>query len=360
MSMKEGVVTMADMTPKSRVPYQGTLGSFADNEDGRGLLIPGKQIRDDDSTDTDGNLHHLRKINRFDLPEGFNFLGGLRGYIFMTRPDLNIWDIKNNGQALSLAPSNASKVGLRELMTNGTPVDKENLSALQQNSGFPSPYMPIFTNFCKGYSPEDQMLDVVELGETHHGMKVKYGKHLMHSRSTGTFSLTLQDTKFLSVYKNIAVWTDYIEMAFLGDISPKDYYIKQGILDYAVSLFYLVTKQDGSELVYWEKLLGVFPKSRPDSAFATTKDQLSFPEYSVQFEYSLKSRSSVLDPVVLSEMNTLAGFAKKDRSTAVGSVLDNINSYFPAYDAANHTIGIPFVNAPKIEFINGKFYLRWV
>lgn len=351
---------MADkMSPKSSSLYNGSLESFADNEDGRALLIPGKQLSSGDSTSTEGNIHHLTKINRFNLPEGFLFPSGLRGYIFMSRPDLNIYDEKNL-TALQMNSSTASRIGFRELIKNGTAVDKENISMLQQNTGFPSPYMPIFTNFCKGYSPEDQVLDSYEKGETHHGMKVKYGKHAMHSRSSGTFTLTLTDSKFFPVYKALALWTDYIEMVFMGDMTPKDTYIKNGILDYAVSMYYIVTKNDGTEIVYWEKLLGVFPKNRPDSAFATTKDQLTFPEYTVQFEYAMKSKSGVLDPVVLSDMNALSAFAKKDRTDSAMSLLDNTSTYYPTYDLVNDTIGTPLVNAPKVEFINGRFLLRWI
>jgi hypothetical protein len=254
----------------------------------------------------------------------------------------------------------ASRLAFRELARNGTAVDKENLAMLQQNTGFPNAYMPIFTNFCTGFSPEDQSLDTLEKGETHHGMKIKYGKHAIHSRSAGSFSLTLHDSKFLPVYKTIALWTDYIEMVFLGDMAPKDYYIEHGILDYAVSMYYLVTKADGSELVYWEKLQGVFPKNRPDSAFATTKDQLSHSEYTINFEYAMKSKSGILDPVVLSELNTISGFAKKSRSDQVMKLLDETGSYYPSYDRVNDTIGVPLVNAPKIELSNGRFYLRWI
>lgn len=349
----------AGMTPKPSVKFSGTLEQFAINADGQALLYPGKELSTNDSVSGDGYLHHLTKFNRFDLPEGFLWGGGHRGYIFMTRPDLNLFDEQNLTQ-LNMNNQTASRLAFREIARNGTTVDKENLAMLQQNTGFANAYMPIFTNLSKGYSPEDQVLDTLEKGETHHGMKIKYGKHAGHSRSAGTFTLTLTDTKFYPVYKTLAIWTDYIEMVFLGDMKPKDYYIKYGILDYAVSLYYLVTRSDGAEIVYWEKLQGVFPKNRPDSAFATNKGEFTYPEYNVQFEYAMKSKSGILDPVVLSELNGISGFAKKARSDEVMKLLDDTGSYYSTYNREDDTHGVPLVNAPKVEMSKGKFYLRWI
>jgi len=286
---------------------------------------------------------HISKFNRFDLPESSLFMNGLRGYIFFTRPDLNI--IANNG-VLNRAFENDA--GYRELYKNGTYIDKMLISSLQQDTDFNSPYLPVLTNQVKGYNPEDQTLDSVEKGDTHHGSKLKYGKHSIHSRTAGSFSLAIEETTYLSVYKLISIWTDYIEKIFLGDTDPKDIYIKNAILDYAVSMFYVATKLDIAEIVYWEKLAGVFPNSRPDSAFATTKGQITPPEYSLQFQYSLKSKSSVLDPHVLSEINTLSRTTK-----------GKIAGAYRTYDLKNNSIGQIYVNAPMIERLNNKFYLRW-
>jgi len=347
------------MSEKNPTKFTGSLSNFSDNEDGFAMLHPGKQLSSTDSSNTEGNMYHLTKFNRFNLPEGFLFMGGLRGYIFMTRPDLNIYN-QDNLLSLKLGEQSASKLALRELITNGTVIDKETMSMLQKDTGFPSAYMPVFTNLCSGFSPEDQTLDVLEKGETHHGAKVKYGKHAIHSRSAGSFTLNFSDSKFLPIYKALAVWTDYIEMVFMGDMAPKEYYLKQGILDYAVSMYYIVTKADAAEIVYWDKKVGVFPKTRPDSAFATTKDALTHPEYSVTFEYSIQSKGGVLDPMILSEMNTLAGYTKLDRNTSAGTILKDQNTYFPTYDHVNNRIGSPLVNGPKIEYVKGRFYLRWI
>ena len=263
---------------------------------------------------TGDNTDHIIKFNRFDIPEGFTYLNGLRGYLFFTRPDLNIL----NGSGV-LNDTLANVAGYREMFKNGSNVDRMIIKSLQQDTDFDSPYLPVLSNQIKGYTPEDQTLDSYEKGDTHHGSKIRYGKHSTVSRTSGSFSLSVEDTSFLSVYKLISIWTDYIERVFIGDTDPKETYIKNGILDYAVSVYYIATKLDGAEIMYWEKQVGVIPKNRPDSAFGTTKGQVTSPEYSLQFECSLKSRSSILDPHVLSEINTLSNTTKSKVSGALSS-----------------------------------------
>lgn len=342
-----------------------TNSDFVNRQDERALVGP-----------LPDQMQHLQMFNRFYLPEADLWTGGLRGHIFFTRPDCNIMDI--DSESLPLREKLRGRSGFASFMDEDmdtvasikNPVNKLVLMQLQHNTGHPSAFMPVFSNTFKGYTPEDQVLDTVEKGDTLHGIRLSYAKHSMNSRTSGTFTLSFKDTKDFPVYKTICVWTDYIEAVFLGDHSPNEYYIKSGIVDYAVAMYYIVTRdyvgpeikqsegflnKGALEIVYWEKLLGVFPITRPDSSFATTVDQFTYPELSVQFKYSMKSKSSVLDPYILSELNQLSALHhKKPRTIAEPSyrvmVID---------DGYWSDMGHPFVSNPVVQKYAGKFFLSW-
>lgn len=314
---------------------------------------------------------YLALINRYDLPEGFAYLDGLRGYVFITRPDLNLFTSKNvlNDRASTI-------LGFNEFAGSKRGPDPINLymaKMLQRNTGYPSSFILPMTNKCKGYSPDDQRLDVLEFGESMHGIRMKYGRHSIASRTSGNISITFEDDKYLTIYKLVSLWMEYIELVYLGDLSPTNDNIKQNILDYAVSLFFLVVRNTGEpvpvspgakatkcayEIVFWEKLTGVFPSSRPDSSFAYNREQFINPEFTVQFEYAMRSKSGFLDPMVLSEFNTMNKWQHSLSSDIIPSY-----TQFTSADGSGRKVqepGLKYVNAASIFRVNGKFFLEWV
>lgn len=299
---------------------------------------------------------NIYKFNRYHLPTGNTHMGGLKGYVFFTRPDLNLFKDGKPQTANPKVNEYLGAIGALKGLTSS--LDMANYSALQINSPFQSPFIPILTNHAKNYSPEDQSIDAVEKGETNWGSKIKYGRHGVPTRSSGSFNMTFTDTKDLFVYKLISLWTDYIENVYLGFISPKPTYMHSKVLDYAASMYYIVLRQDGRELVYWEKLVGVFPKNRPDSAFATTSDNFTYPEFNIQFEYSLKSKGGMLDPSVVYEFNKVS-MTDKRKSSIVA------NSYSAEKGTGNTAFVIsPYIKRGEPNKFKGeradRFYLDWV
>lgn len=296
----------------------------------------------------------LYRFNRYNLPTGSTFMGGLKGYVFFTRPDLNLFKPNNSQDTVDNVGNYLGALGDLKGITSSA--DWSNYSALQSDTPFQCPFIPILSNNAKNYSPEDQSIDIIEQGETNWGSKIKYGRHGVPSRSAGSFNITFSDTKDLHVYKLISLWTDYIENVYLGFISPKMDYIYKKILDYAVSMYYIVLRQDGREVVYWEKLVGVFPKNRPDSAFATNTNNFTYPEFNIQFEYSLKSKGGMLDPNVIYEFNKVAMTDKRDRSLVA-------NNYVTDQGIMDYVI-TPYIKRGDPSKFSGeqidRFYLDWV
>lgn len=305
---------------------------------------------------------YLEKINRYDLPIGFSYLDGLRGYFFMTRPNLNIFDSKG------LLTEQATKhLGFNEFAGTGRGANEDNIyiaKMLTRGTGYPSSFILPITNNIKSYSPEDQKLDVVEHGETYYGQNIRYAKHAGQSRKSGSISVSFTDDKLLTLYKLMCLWTEYGESVYLGEMEPKPEYIWTNELDYAASSFFFATRTTadvitingaskiGYELVFWDKLTGIYPVTRPDSAFAYTRGQLINPEFNVEFDYSLRSKSSILDPYVLSDFNTITSIQRNKKKTAIPSWIHNANG------TSSH--GAFQVNVPNVFRYKGKFYMEWL
>ena len=165
--------------------------------------------------------------------------------------------------------------------------------------------MPIFSNRAMSYSVADMNINVVEKGHTFFGHYVKYGATTQDYRTAGSVKIEFRNDVYQSIIKAIALWISYISIiAFSGAIVPSDKYVKNGILDYAGSIYYLVTKMDATTLVYWEKLTGVFPKVLPLSTFSYSDSYILEDKLSIDFEYAI--RSDPCDPNVLYDLNCLS------------------------------------------------------
>ena len=89
----------------------------------------------------------------------------------------------------------------------------------------------------------------------------------------------------------------------MGLVEPRDIHMVNRELDYAVSLYYIQTDETMENIVYWEKLTGVFPLKCPDSFFAWNKGEPGKNmEYDIEFAYSMRS---VLRSWDLLELNRL-------------------------------------------------------
>jgi hypothetical protein len=286
------------------------------------------------------NTKVLTMLNKFRIPDYNDVFEGSKHHIFITRPDLQLFD------ANGLLPG-VKRIPYMSDLYDDRMYGRHILEQLQQSgSKLESNFIPSLGNVCKGYTPVDDEIDAVERGETKHGHKIVYAKHNFKTRSAGTVSLPFMDNRNLMVYKTIKAWVDYIEHVSIGLTKPRREYILKPRLDYASSLYYVVTKPDMTEIIYWEKLVGLFPINIPNSAFAFQEGQSIVPEYNISFRYSMKDRS--MNPYILRELNMLA-----KRITS----MDDFGA--ANWDTANNMYGDTWSNSPIVSSANGKYYLTW-
>lgn len=296
---------------------------------------------------SENDVRKLTMMNRFRLPNPDGVMS-TKEFIFMTRPDLNLLTMSMEGRVVF--NEDVSRLPLFRYVSR-LPRGDYIIKSLQSSwlSDYRSLFLPIVTNSVKSYSPIDNELDSVERGETFHGHKILYGKHNFKSTFSGSMTLNFLDNRDLMLYLTVKLWREYIHNISIGIIRPKKIHVHNGILDYPVSLYYVVTKEDMEEIVYWEKLLGVFPTSVPNSIFEyRDNDPTKVLNFPVNFAYSDRDD---MNPLILAEINYL--YEMRTRGTFQPNIIPN---HLPEFDMH----GVPYVNGPYIVTKNNKYYLKWV
>lgn len=257
---------------------------------------------------------HLTHINRFHLIPGSASGLSTKGFIFMTRPDLNLYHELDNSGSIdpwAMNPDLKRLPGFKYMARlKGTPdspgIGREIMNSLEYygtGNAMNTPWLTIMSNQAKGYSPpSDRELDIVEMGETFHGNKVIYAEPTFKYKIADRITIPFTERRDLTLYFTLRMWIEYIQAVSLGHCSPRYTHRKNNELDYAVSLYYIQTDETMENILYWEKLTGVIPLIVPDTFFEWTDNPQKNMEYSITFAYSFRS---VLDEFHLAEINNL-------------------------------------------------------
>ena len=146
-----------------------------------------------------------RRYNRFKLPNSSVEIKKGIGHVFFCRPMCNLLDA--SGQ---LKLSVASEGAFQDIFEQNSDLVRE----ISANNNAPSDFMYILSNYAKGFSLNDEELQSNTYGNTYTGYKISYGKTNIESKTAGSFSVTYNDDKSLSIYKIHRMWTDYINAVY--------------------------------------------------------------------------------------------------------------------------------------------------
>ena len=231
-------------------------------------------------------------FNRYRLMHPDSVLGNTKGYVFFTRPDLNI-----NSQIAS------TDIGL--LFYNMSTQHVGIVGELLKDTYPEHQFNTLLCNRCTGIDIQDETLKTKEIGETLTGWKLNYATTTTESKTANTVTTGFIDDEQLSIYLIFKLWCEYISAVSKGTVSPKDTYKKSKILDYAISIYYFLCSEDGESIVFWTKFTGCIPTVIPSSNFSDSIDSpIRMPKYSIQWQYAFKKD---YDPFSLAEFNHLTG-----------------------------------------------------
>ncbi|MCM1532726.1 MAG: hypothetical protein NC114_10720 [Ruminococcus flavefaciens] len=255
----------------------------------------------------------ITRFNVAKLPDYDGAPAPFMGHIIISRPSLYV-NINGYGSAYSAGavdampnPGSNFTAMKQHPKTSAFVNDKYGQMLLNMLSEYSSSkFMPVFTTRAVSYSVGDVALKTVEKGGTFYGHVIKYGHYSEEHKLGGSISIEFRNDVYWSILKTIYIWMMYIDIVSRSDvIRPSWISQMSGQLDYAGSIYYLVTDMGGSKLLYWEKLTGVFPKSAPFSLFSMSDGPGLEDKITIEFDYGM--RSDPMDPNVLFDLNMLSG-----------------------------------------------------
>lgn len=278
-------------------------------------------------------------FNRYRITHPDYHLHNTRAYVFMTRPDLNIYDDSGSGVNPEINATQDGALFYTAIKSHSA----ISMSLTRMYSGMHS-FIPVITNTARSLDMQDLAIKTMEHGETLTGWKVVYGRNMIESKTAGTISINFIDDNMLSVSYMHLLWVNYINAVSRGIYSPHSSYVRNGVLDYASALFYILTSATGEDIIYWAKYIGVFPTNYPASAFSFNEGSpVKTPDVQIQYAYSFYEP---MNPVSLAEFNQLSS---------------GTFTYVPVYNENTFHCNSTLVGAPFVDTTDGgyTYKLRW-
>ena len=245
----------------------------------------------------------LTKFNMFGFFNTHYRLGPTREYVFFTKPDLAIFN-SNDISHSSLNPGTRTSEFLYAIETH-----KDVLRQLQLglNNGNEPLSALLYNMRSSNVEIPDLEAGEMETATNMWGQKTFYRRSSTTSDTDHNFSIEFTDNKYLDVFTFFKLYDLYEERKSFGMIDLytnyryRKYVFERRLHD-QMAIFKFIVGEDGSELIYWVKYYGVYPKNVPRSALGDLPDDGSI-KFTIQFKANLIEDCN---PVILEDFNQLS------------------------------------------------------
>lgn len=242
------------------------------------------------------------KLNRFKIIHPDGVFQPATGYVFMTKPDLNIFSTSSD-----IRTEISDRYEFYDMTRNIK--NRSILRQLQISNATDNGFINMITNYAENFDLSDDVIKTDETATAFMGWNVVYGGTTVDSRKADTFSISYTDDKDIGLYKLHYIWVEYINLIKKGMIEPKLEHKKNRILDYASSLFYFLVAEDGEKIIYAAKYTGVFPTNIPNSAFNWAQGNFTLPKFSITYQYNFKDDMKLT--AICSDFNYISKLGKQ-------------------------------------------------
>lgn len=285
-------------------------------------------------TEYNAFLRTTNFYNRYKIPNPNLALQKGFPHVFFTRPECNILDMNNN-----LSASLAGSSYFNYIQKSMPDVAKE-----LTKTGHEHDFMFSLSNATTSFSTSDEYINTDTYGRGYTGYKIAFGKSDIESKTANDFTVEFQDDRNMHIYKLIRTWVTYISNVFRGEINVDSSYIIGKILNYVGSAYYIVTAENGEDIIFWSKYYGVFPSTIPSNQYSwASGNAITESKLSVEFKYSFKED---YNPMALAEFNNNAKITDPTKSLKSydGSLGHSGKTWTsrPFIEAVQNGIGEPF------------------
>ena len=221
-------------------------------------------------------------------------LGDTKTWVFMTRPDLFIFDNnseKNGGPgALAGAPGTSTE-GMTSIyfdpyMRYMRHMYAIILKSLTANLCDSHDFIPFLVDRTESLQLQDESIKNYEMTQMYTGYKLAYAGNGLESRTGGTMEINFREDYHCRVTKFFNTWLHYIDGVTRNIFSPRRESVYLNKLDYVCSIYQIVCDATGSNIIYFAKYTGCFPINANHSNFSHQLRGTPDNKVSVSFAYS--------------------------------------------------------------------------
>ena len=242
---------------------KATKDKIRDNTIADGIGYSFRELYAPNKTDFDDTVklhnNHPNAFNRYKTVFPEDEISSFKTYVFIVRPDLNML------QAIK------EDAFFADIM-NTSPTIMRNLTYSQATELGDVPnthFISFLYDRTLSYNLPDFNVKTYALDQPFTGCRTTYAGNSNESRSGTDFTITFRENSNLDVFRFFDAWVRYIDNVSTGIFSPFVEYMHSKFLngvneiDYATSVYLMMTKADGTELVYWHKQTGAIPTGVP-------------------------------------------------------------------------------------------------
>lgn len=319
----------------------GITAAYGIRGDGTNSALLNELYNEEEDLLLDNGISDIYRENwysnysRIGYVDPYNTHKKTKEYLFFTKPALNLSNVTATSSFFADAINRYSNIV--QLLDYDQ----------SRDSG---PFVPLLTNAVNGSLELPSIsADTIETARNVYGIGLSYRGTSMKSDADFEFSLDFRDSKFLDVYMWFKMYDEYERLKWMGEVSPRIYYIQNKILHDQFSIYKFIVAEDGMTLLYWARAMGVMPLSVPRESMANIEGELTF---SVNFKAQFVSD---MDPRILADFNNI-GYG--DRGSA---------SNLPLFNTSTKRFNGQWASGAYIHTRNGstdnlkrnKYYLMW-
>lgn len=283
-------------------------------------------------------------------------------FIFIVKPDLNMVQAINQDPFFAQLYDTDPNV-IRNLTYCTQLTDTDN--AIPASTDFIS----FLYDRTLSYQIPDFAVKNYTLEQPYTGYKTTYAGNSNESRSGWSCSMRFRENSKFQITKLFEAWVRYMDLVSYGSIAPYREYSTSKLLygvneiDYATSVYEIITKPDATTILYMHKQTGLIPTGVPHSNWAYNYGSDPDREIDIQFDGGMPE---AMTPRIIADFNYNAGMYSVDSST---DMVQGVNPKYSGISPARHARigfeseygGSTLVSGPYIAYnkTRREFKLKW-